>query len=236
VLPIRDDRRLTPKELENVANTAIAIREALAPLYKEFAKATGAKKGAVTKHINRILEGLLDKKAELSEEDAETVAGVDQKQLEKARDLGKGLLREVLEQAVYGRSPGTRRTPHCVAHPHHRADHPTDQGLLRVGAHLVFAAGARHGPTTVVAGRTPTTELPWRTTGLPGQQGRDPARTLGDGAESSGRFPIVDIALFGRVGDPFVQCPGFAEHGIRADALGGSGRVQPVSQAPCDHR
>src|SRR6202795_4407622 len=101
---IRDDRRLSPKELENVANVAIAIREALAPLYKEFAKATGAKKGAVTKHINRILEGLLDKKATLSEEDAETVASVDQKQLEKARDLGKGLLREVLEQAEPGAS------------------------------------------------------------------------------------------------------------------------------------
>src|SRR5207244_9146415 len=57
------------------------------------------KKGAVTKHINRILEGLLDKKAKLSEEDADVVANVDQKQLEKARDLGKGLLRETLEQA-----------------------------------------------------------------------------------------------------------------------------------------
>jgi DNA-directed RNA polymerase subunit beta' len=96
---IRDDRRLTPKELETVANVAIQIREALAPLYKQLAKATGSKKGAVTKHINRVLEGLLDKKAKLSEEDAETVANVDQKQLEKARDLGKGLLRDVLEQA-----------------------------------------------------------------------------------------------------------------------------------------
>src|SRR6266516_4280452 len=96
---IRDDRRLTPKELETVANVAIQIREALAPLYKQLAKATGSKKGAVTKHINRILEGLLDKKAKLSEEDAEVVANVDQKQLEKARDLGKGLLRDALEQA-----------------------------------------------------------------------------------------------------------------------------------------
>jgi DNA-directed RNA polymerase subunit beta' len=96
---IRDDRRLTPKELETVANVAIQIREALAPLYRQLAKATGSKKGAVTKHINRVLEGLLDKKAKLSEEDAETVANVDQKQLEKARDLGKGLLRDVLEQA-----------------------------------------------------------------------------------------------------------------------------------------
>src|SRR5205809_7594521 len=60
---IRDDRRLSPKELETVANGAIQIREALAPPYKQLPKATGSKKGALTKHINRILDGLLDKKA-----------------------------------------------------------------------------------------------------------------------------------------------------------------------------
>src|SRR6185312_13097978 len=96
---IRDDRRLTPKELENVANVAIQIRESLKGLYKELAKATGSKKGAVTKHINRVLDGLLVKKAQIHEDDKELVAGIDEKQLEKARDLGKGLLREVLEQA-----------------------------------------------------------------------------------------------------------------------------------------
>src|SRR5436309_3163680 len=106
---IRDDRRLTPKELENVANVAISIREALAPLYKQLAKATGSKKGAITKHINRILDGLLDKKAKLSEEDAEVVTNVDQKQLEKARDLGKGLLRDALTQAEPTASPDELR-------------------------------------------------------------------------------------------------------------------------------
>src|SRR5213078_385661 len=78
-------------------------------LYKQLAKATGSKKGAITKHVNRILEGLLDKKATLSEEDAEVVANVDPKQLEKARDLGKGLLREALEQAEPGASPDELR-------------------------------------------------------------------------------------------------------------------------------
>jgi DNA-directed RNA polymerase subunit beta' len=96
---IRDDRRLTPKELETVANTAVQIREALKGLYSDLAKATGSKKGAVTKHINRVLDGLLVKKAKVHEDDQELVAGIDEKQLEKARDLGKGLLREVLEQA-----------------------------------------------------------------------------------------------------------------------------------------
>jgi len=96
---IRDDRKLAPRELESVATAAIQIRESLAPLYKELAKATGSKKGAVTKHLNRIVEGLLSKKGELSEEDAALVSAVDTKNLEKARDLGKGLLKDVLEQA-----------------------------------------------------------------------------------------------------------------------------------------
>jgi DNA-directed RNA polymerase subunit beta' len=96
---IRDDRRLTPKELETVANVAVQIREALKGLYKELSKATGSKKGAVTKHINRVIDGLLVKKAKVHEDDVELVASIDEKQLEKARDLGKGLLREVLEQA-----------------------------------------------------------------------------------------------------------------------------------------
>ena len=95
---IRDDRKLAPRELESVANAAIQIREALGSLYKEQDKATGSKKGAVTKHINRIVEALLSGD-ELAGEDAEVVAGVDAKNLEKARELGNGLLRDVLEQA-----------------------------------------------------------------------------------------------------------------------------------------
>ncbi|MGN6431077.1 MAG: DNA-directed RNA polymerase subunit beta' [Gaiellaceae bacterium] len=96
---IRDDRKLTPKELETVGNVAVQIRTALAPLYKELAKATGSKKGAVTKHINRVLDGLFDEKGTVHEDDLELVKGVDEKQLEKARGLGKGLLREALETA-----------------------------------------------------------------------------------------------------------------------------------------
>ena len=71
----------------------------LAPLNKQLAKASGSKKGALTKHINRVLDGLLDKKAKTHEDDVELVAGIDEKQLEKARGLGKGLLREALETA-----------------------------------------------------------------------------------------------------------------------------------------
>ena len=57
---IRDDRRLTPRELDQlVRGSAEQIKAALAPLEKELEKATGSKKGAITKHINRILDGLL---------------------------------------------------------------------------------------------------------------------------------------------------------------------------------
>jgi DNA-directed RNA polymerase subunit beta' len=98
---IRDDRRLQPRELENVAQTATEILTALAPLHKELKKATGSKKGAVTKHVNRVLDGLLDG-GDLNEEDSALVASVDAKKLESARKLGKGLLREVVTQAEPG--------------------------------------------------------------------------------------------------------------------------------------
>ena len=95
---IRDDRRLTPRELEQVATAAEQILAAIAPLEKQLDKATGAKKGAITKHLHRIVDGLLAGE-ELNEEDAKLAAGVDLKNLEKARDLGNGLLADVLDSA-----------------------------------------------------------------------------------------------------------------------------------------
>ncbi len=101
---IRDDRRLTPRELESVALTAIEIRDALAPLRKELGKATGSKKGAITKHLNRVLAALLAGEA-LEGDDAEMVSGVDSKRLEAARGLGAGLLAEVIEATTSSESP-----------------------------------------------------------------------------------------------------------------------------------
>ncbi|HEY2777861.1 MAG TPA: hypothetical protein VGI77_08130, partial [Gaiellaceae bacterium] len=93
---IRDDRRLTPRELEFVASAAEQIKASISGLEKEAEKATGSKKGAVTKHIHRMVEGLLTG-GDLNEEDAALTEGVDRKNLEKARDLGNGLLRETLD-------------------------------------------------------------------------------------------------------------------------------------------
>src|SRR5438094_3148626 len=65
---IRDDRRLAPRELEQVAVAADQIIAAIQPLEKELTKATGAKKGAMTKHSHRVVGSLLAG-AELNQED-----------------------------------------------------------------------------------------------------------------------------------------------------------------------
>ncbi|HSF62003.1 MAG TPA: DNA-directed RNA polymerase subunit beta' [Gaiellaceae bacterium] len=91
----REDRRLAPREVESVAAAAVQIEAALAPLRAELEKATGSKKGAITKHLKRIQDALLAG-AELSEEDAALVTDVDRKNLERAREVGNGLLADVL--------------------------------------------------------------------------------------------------------------------------------------------
>ncbi|MGH3007064.1 MAG: hypothetical protein ACRDOS_14415, partial [Gaiellaceae bacterium] len=101
---IRPDRDLSSRELDQVSNAALQIRDALAPLQKQADKASGSKKGAVTKHINKVQEALLSG-AELAPEDADLTAGVDRKNLEKAKDLGNGLLAELLETLEGKESP-----------------------------------------------------------------------------------------------------------------------------------
>jgi len=91
----RDDRRLAPREVESVAAAAMQIQAALEPLRAELEKASGSKKGAITKHLKRVQEGLLSG-AELTGEDTELVASVDRKNLDRARETGNGLLAAVL--------------------------------------------------------------------------------------------------------------------------------------------
>ena len=100
----RDDRRLAPREIESVATAAQEIRTALEPLRNDLEKASGAKKGAITKHLHKLLDQLLSGD-ELSGDDAELVASVDAKNLERARETGNGLLRAVLEQAETDAGP-----------------------------------------------------------------------------------------------------------------------------------
>jgi DNA-directed RNA polymerase subunit beta' len=94
----RADRKLAPREHEQVATAAQQIQEALQPLRAELDEASGSKKGALTKHVNKIVDALLSG-TELEGEDAAVVAGVDMKNLEKAREVGKGLLADVIAAA-----------------------------------------------------------------------------------------------------------------------------------------
>jgi len=93
---IRDDRRLAPRELEQVASAAEQVLAGIQPLEKEMSKATGAKKGAITKRIMRIVDALLLGE-EILEEDQVYAANIDPRNLEKARELGNGLLKDVLD-------------------------------------------------------------------------------------------------------------------------------------------
>jgi DNA-directed RNA polymerase beta' subunit len=87
---IREDRHLSSRELEQVATSATQISAAMVPLFKEADKATGSKKGAVTKHIKKIRDALLEG-TELEGDDAALVESVDRKTLDKARGLGADL-------------------------------------------------------------------------------------------------------------------------------------------------
>jgi DNA-directed RNA polymerase subunit beta' len=98
---VQAGRELSAREIELVAQAGEQILAAIEPLRKEQDKATGSKKGAVTKHINTIVEALLAG-SELSEEDQQLVKGVDGKAVEKASGLGKGLLAELIQAAEPG--------------------------------------------------------------------------------------------------------------------------------------
>jgi len=52
----REDRKLTPRETESVANAALEINAALDPLRADLDGATGSKKGAITKHLHKLVE------------------------------------------------------------------------------------------------------------------------------------------------------------------------------------
>ncbi len=132
------DRKLAPREHEQVATAAQQIQEALAPLRAELEAASGSKKGALTKHVNKVVDALLTG-TELDGEDAELVAGVDMKNLEKAREVGKGLLADVL---AAGRPERGRRRGRARARVRPLPEGGRAQGRPRHGR-PVGAEGAR---------------------------------------------------------------------------------------------
>jgi DNA-directed RNA polymerase subunit beta' len=104
----RDDRRLAPREIETVATAAEQIFRALDALRADIDNASGSKKGALTKRLHRIETALVEG-TELTGEDAELVASVDAKNLERAREVGNGLLVDVLHAAEAGMEPAQVR-------------------------------------------------------------------------------------------------------------------------------
>ena len=117
---IRDDRRLSPKELDSVATAAEQIRAALASLRADQEAATGSKKGAVSKHINKIQDALLTG-GELSGDDAALAAG---RRPEEPRAGARARQRAARRRARAGRRrdrpPRARERPL----PSHRREDP----------------------------------------------------------------------------------------------------------------
>ena len=101
---LQKNRELTSRELDHVSTAATQIRAAVAGLIGEADEASGAKKGAITKRINRVQDSLVAGD-EVHVEDTDLTTAVDMKVLAKARGLGKGLLKDLLAELVGGESP-----------------------------------------------------------------------------------------------------------------------------------
>ena len=137
----RDDRRLAPRELESVAVAAEQILQALDPIRSELEKASGSKKGALTKRLHKIQDALLSGQ-ELQGEDAELVTAVDAKNLERAREAGQRDPGRAAQEA--GREPGDGRRGRTRAglRPVPRRRRPQGRPRRR---HAVGDEGARDG-------------------------------------------------------------------------------------------
>ena len=103
----RDDRQLAPRELESVATAAQEIHEALDPLRAELEKASGSKKGAITKHLHKLRRGAARPATELSGRRRRARRRASTRRTSsKAREIGNGLLRR---RARRGRTPAPTR-------------------------------------------------------------------------------------------------------------------------------
>ena len=95
---IRDDRRLAPRELDTVATAASQVKTALEPLEARARRRVRLEEGraheAHQQGARRAPHGRRSSRATTRR----SSSGVDTKTLEKARELGNGLLAEVIEQ------------------------------------------------------------------------------------------------------------------------------------------
>ena len=144
---IREDRKLTPRELEQVAVAAEQILAAIRPLEKELDEGDRREEGcdheAHPSHRRRAPRRHGDR----TRRTQTLVAGVDQKNLEKARGLGNGLLKDAVD--TLGRGPGHPRADERPLPADGRED---PEGGSRQ-PHPVGAEGARDVPRHRVAPR-----------------------------------------------------------------------------------
>src|SRR4029077_7937424 len=87
---------LRQREREYVAVAAEPVHTGNRPLEQALGSATGAKKGAITKHIHRVVDSFLEGVA-LTGDDLKFAEGVEAKNLERARELGNGLLKDAID-------------------------------------------------------------------------------------------------------------------------------------------
>ena len=144
---IRDDRKLTPRELEHVASAAEQILAALAPLERSRTRRPAPRR-ARSPSTSTSRDRLAARgRPSSTGEDAETAGRGRAKNLEKARELGNGLLTDVCRRRE-------RRAGHPRADerpvPAHRREDPERGSRL---ADPVGAEGARDVPRHRVAPR-----------------------------------------------------------------------------------
>ena len=112
-------RRSRPRRSRSARRSRRSARSSTRP--------TGSKKGALTKHINTRRTTRCSTASELNGEDAELVAGVDAKNLEKARELGNGLL----ARRARRRPRPARTRPRCASWRTTSACAPTGRSRRR---------------------------------------------------------------------------------------------------------
>jgi DNA-directed RNA polymerase subunit beta' len=105
---VRDDRKLTPKELDAVTAAAEAILTAAADTLDGIENGKGTAKGNARKQLERLISYLAGDDAATTASDASILeavhAVVAQKELDKVRGLGNGLLSELIRDAAEHRT------------------------------------------------------------------------------------------------------------------------------------
>jgi DNA-directed RNA polymerase subunit beta' len=107
-LAVRDDRRLSTKELDAVAQAATNIVTGLGGVLEAIDTGKGTAKGNARKQLERVMVYLTGDDTAVTDADAAVLAGIRElvaaKELDRLRGLGAGLLADVVRDAIDNRS------------------------------------------------------------------------------------------------------------------------------------